>query len=289
MWGALEWLVVTPHLALVAAGVAVLTAARTASLRPPEHARAAAPARDLDPDELAYLAGGPHRVVETAVARLLRLGALEVRPGARVRRRAAEIPPGLDPLTRRVLDHADREASLARILTVHASDPEVGAVRHRLAAAGLRGDPDAARHRELATWWLTGICRAAEAGCVLIFGGLIVGIARTGAPPVSFGVLGVAIAAAVVLRLLRVAADPVPEPRYRTPAGLRALADARRAQKAGSRERRVALGGLAADSGVPLGWRASWWRWRGVLRRLAPVAAATVVIVVMLWVVLPLA
>lgn len=76
-------------------------------------------------------------------------------------------------------------------------------------------------------------------GCVVVLGGLSVGIARTGTSPVSFTVLGVAIAVTIVVRLLPFAAHPVPEPRFRTPAGIRALAlaSARRARPADARDR----------------------------------------------------
>lgn len=272
MWGVAEWLVVTPHLALLATAAVIVARARLASLRPP--APVAAPARDPDVEELAYLAGGPRRVVEVAVARLVRSGALELRPGARVRRRTAEIPASLDVLDRRVLDHAGREASLGRILDARAGDHEVAAVRQRVAAAGLRGDPATAEIRRRAAGRLVTLEHVGAVGCVVVLGGLFVGIARTGASPVSFAVLGVAIAATVVVRLLVFAADPAPEPPFRTPAGLRALADARR--RPGTRERRVALGGLAADPDVRLGWRGSWWRSRAVLLRLVPVAAVAV-------------
>lgn len=296
VWDAVEWLVVTPHLALLAAGAGIACWARVASLRPPGRAGdARRTRRDLDDDELAYLAGGSRRVVEVAVARLVRTGALEIRPRARVRPRPdarpdsrATTPPSL---AARILYHAAHEGSLSRILTVHRDDPEVTAVRHRLATAGLRGAPDAAPQRRRARRWVAALVGTAAAGCVLIFAGLLVGIARNGAPPVSFGVFTLALVVVILLRVLAGTVDPAPEPRYRTPAGIRALRDARRAPPGSSRDRRVALDGLSAAREMPLGWRRSWWRSRDVLGRLVPLvplAVATVVIVGIVRVLLPL-
>src|SRR5215218_9303820 len=159
VWDAVEWLVVTPHLALLAAGAGIACWARATSLRPPGGAGdARRTGRDLDDDELAYLAGGSRRVVEVAVARLVRAGELEVLPRARVRPRPdarpdarAAAPPGL---AARILYHAAHQGSLSRILTVHRDDPEVTEVRQRLATAGLRGAPDAAQRRRRARRWV---------------------------------------------------------------------------------------------------------------------------------------
>jgi hypothetical protein len=131
----------------------------------------------------------------------------------------------------------------------------------------------------------------AAAGCVLVFAGLLVGIARTGSPPVSFGVFTLALVVVILLRALAGTVDPAPEPRYRTPAGIRALRDARRAPPGSSRDRRVALDGLSAAPEVPLGWRRSWWRSRDVLARLVPLvplAAAAAAIVGIVLALLPL-
>jgi uncharacterized protein (TIGR04222 family) len=162
VWDAVEWLVVTPHLALLGAGAGIACRARLTSLRPPGRASAVhRTGRDLDDEELAYLAGGPRRVVEVEVARLVRTGALEVLPRARVRPRAAR--PGISPdvrpevrtaapsgLAARILHQAAHEGSLSRILTVRRDDPEVTSIRQRLAAAGLRGAPEAAQRRRRA-------------------------------------------------------------------------------------------------------------------------------------------
>lgn len=251
--GVVEWLVVTPHLLLAAGGAAVTAWAWLASLRAPGPA---APDNPLDVDELAYLAGGPRRVVEVAVARLVRSGELEVRPGARVRVRgsgggppgsgggpaagegtAAGSPDGVSSpavLDRRVLFHAVRDGSVARILAAHAGDPEVVAARDRLAVAGLVGDSAAAGLRRRARHTLVTLAELSVAAGVLVFAGLLIGIARTGASPVWFGVLGVAVTVTAGLTILVWVVDPRPMPRFRTAAGLRALARARRAPDRGT-------------------------------------------------------
>lgn len=319
-----------PHLLLGAAGVATAARAWVVSLRPPAGAR---PGGAPDVDGLAYLAGGPRRVVEVAVARLVRTGALEVAPGARVRVRgaapvaagrspgAAPAPPvasrgGTTPdvhvagpdravraprdtvlvpsvpsvssvpppvpsvpsatpvLDRRVRHHAGRESAVDRLLTAYADDPEVHAARTRLAAAGLVGDAAASGVRRRARRTLTAFAQVAGAAGALVFLGLLVGIARTGVSPLVFGVLGVAVVVTAGLGMLAWAVDARPAPRFRTSAGWRALAAARRGPTRGH-EWRVALDGLGAE--VPLGWRAGWWRARHVLRRLVPAAALALV------------
>ncbi|MGE3284662.1 MAG: TIGR04222 domain-containing membrane protein [Pseudonocardia sp.] len=294
-----EWLVLAPHLLLAAGGAAVAARAWLASLRPPGRAH---PGAQLGVDELAYLAGGPRRVVEVALARLVRSGALEVRPRARVRPRGAGAaasgsrpgasgagrrpapPPDAAPspdtplLDRRVQHHAGRDGAVRRILAAHTGDPEVVEARDRLAAAGLVGDPGAAAIRRRARRTLVTLTQVSAAAGVLVFVGLLIGIARTGTPPVWFGVLGVAVTVTAALGVLAWAVDSRPEPRFRTVAGLRALAAARRVSTSRAQDRRVALAGLAAD--VPLGWRAGWWRVQHVLQRLVPVAVVAVVIAV---------
>jgi uncharacterized protein (TIGR04222 family) len=305
-----------PHLLLAAGGAAVTAWAWLVSLRPPGRAH---PGAQVDVDELAYLAGGPRRVVEVSVARLVRSGSLEVRPRARVRprdpggaaarpirggapadpagrgggaqparradpARAAEpaggagAPPEVPVLDRRVLHHAGRDAAIGRILAARAGDPEVDAARDRLAAAGLVGDPAAAANRRHARRTLVTLTEVSAAAGALVFAGLVIGIARTGTSPVWFGVFGVAVTVTTVLGVLAWAVDPHPAPRFRTVAGLRALAAARQASTSRAQDRRVALAGLGAE--VPLGWRAGWWRARHLLRRLVPVAAVAVVIAV---------
>ncbi|MGE3255804.1 TIGR04222 domain-containing membrane protein [Pseudonocardia sp.] len=293
--GVAEWLVMAPHLLLAAGGAAVTAWAWAVSLRPPGRAH---PGAQPDVDELAYLAGGPRRVVEVAVARLVRSGALEVRARARVRprdpggaaarpirggapadpARGAGAPPDVPVLDRRVLHDAGRDGAIGRILAAHAGDPEVDAARDRLAAAGLVGDPAAAGNRRRARRTLVTLTEVSAAAGALMFAGLVIGIARTGTSPVWFGVLGVAVTVTAGLGVLAWAVDPHPPPRFRTVAGLRALAAARRASTSRAQDRRVALAGLGAE--VPLGWRAGWWRARHLLRRLVPVAAVAMVIAV---------
>src|SRR3569832_164558 len=70
-------------------------------------------ARDLDPYELAYLAGGPSRVVQTALTRLYLSGHVGLAPAGRTPVEAAPLPANASPVEVEVMS-ALRSGSLAR-------------------------------------------------------------------------------------------------------------------------------------------------------------------------------
>lgn len=127
--------------------------------------RADQPVRSLDMDELAYLAGGPRRVVETAVARLLTAG--ELRTSRRGTVTATAATNSRNPVDRAVvLDcrrYTNRTVSL--LISSVASDESIAAIGRRLEAMGLVVDPAAAKS-------------ALRKGTLPLWALLVIGVAR---------------------------------------------------------------------------------------------------------------
>jgi uncharacterized protein (TIGR04222 family) len=192
--------------------------------------------------ELAYLAGGPRRVVETAIAALVDSGAL--RPARRGTVRAVH-PAGTvaDPVQAAVLRAAEQGATtVPRLVDAVRTRSVLEPVRAKLVADGLLVEPSVARAR----------LRLAVAPLVMLFA---VGLTRcvNGVllhRPVGWLVLHLVVTA-VLVALFRWHRD-----RLRTLRGQRALHDARRGQEADDAPATVggmplavglvALGGLAA-------------------------------------------
>jgi uncharacterized protein (TIGR04222 family) len=103
------------------------------------------PRRPLSLEELAYLAGGPRRVTETAVTRLVESGALRLAPHGTVQ---AAGSPSRDPIDEAVLAEAQAGDSAVALVAMRAARQDVvTAVGHRLTDLGLIVDPRVARTR----------------------------------------------------------------------------------------------------------------------------------------------
>jgi len=91
----------------------------------------------LSTEELAYLAGGPKRVVETAVAGLVSRGDLHPSPGGYVR--AGRRVTAADPVARAVLADVDRfgRRSIRMLVDRVREKDAVGGIRDRLVRSGL--------------------------------------------------------------------------------------------------------------------------------------------------------
>ncbi|SDM68241.1 TIGR04222 domain-containing protein [Lentzea albidocapillata subsp. violacea] len=148
------------------------------------------PVRSLDMDELAYLAGGPRRVVETAVARLLTAG--ELRPSRRGTVQATSTMQSLNPVDRAVVTDCQRytNRTVNLMIPAVAEDGVVTAIGQRLEAMGLVVNPavakSALRKGSIALWvliviglarWVNGIAIGANIGWLtvqLVLTGLLI-------------------------------------------------------------------------------------------------------------------
>ncbi|MGI5501551.1 TIGR04222 domain-containing membrane protein [Lentzea sp. CA-135723] len=107
--------------------------------------RSTQPVRSLDMDELAYLAGGPRRVVETSVARLLTAG--ELRTSRRGTVQATSDTKSINHVDRAVITDAQRYTNRTVNLMIPsvAKDRVVTSIGERLREMGLVVDPDVAK------------------------------------------------------------------------------------------------------------------------------------------------
>jgi uncharacterized protein (TIGR04222 family) len=155
------------------------------------------PVRSLDMDELAYLAGGPRRVVETSIARLLTSGELRTS-----RRGTVQVTPNaqsLNQVDRAVITDGQRYTNRTVNLMIPAVSQEgvVTAIGQRLEDMGLVVNPDVAksalRKGSLVLWvllaigvvrWVNGIAISAPVGWLtlqlVITGALIWLLTRRG-------------------------------------------------------------------------------------------------------------
>jgi uncharacterized protein (TIGR04222 family) len=155
------------------------------------------PVRSLDMDELAYLAGGPKRVVETAIARLLTTG--ELRTSRRGAVQVTSTAQSLNPVDRAVIADSQRYVNRTVNLMIPAMsrDGVVLAIGQRLEDMGLVVNPavakSALRKGSIALWvllaigvvrWLNGITIDAPVGWLtlqlVITGVLIFVLTRRG-------------------------------------------------------------------------------------------------------------
>ena len=153
------------------------------------------PVRSLDMDELAYLAGGPKRVVETAIARLLTAG--ELRTSRRGTVAATALAKSTNPVDRAVITDSQRYTNRTVNLMVPsvARDGVVSSIGKRLEDMGLIVNPDVAKS-------------ALRKGSIVLWILLAVGIARW--------VNGIAVGAPVGWLSLQLAITPVLDlPRFK--------------------------------------------------------------------------
>lgn len=155
------------------------------------------PVRSLDMDELAYLAGGPKRVVETAVARLLTSG--ELRTSRRGAVQVTSSPHSVNPVDRAVIADSQRytNRTVNLLIPAVARDGVVLAIGRRLEEMGLVVQPEVAksalRKGSIALWvllvigvarWVTGLAIDAPIGWLsvqlVITGALIFLLTRRG-------------------------------------------------------------------------------------------------------------
>ncbi|MFS8101854.1 TIGR04222 domain-containing membrane protein [Lentzea alba] len=135
------------------------------------------PVRSLDMDELAYLAGGPRRVVETSVARLLTSG--ELRTSRRGTVSATANSQSVNAVDRAVMADSQRytNRTLGLMIPAVAKDDVVTAIGRRLEDMGLVVDPETAksalRKGSIALWvllaiglarWVNGVAIGAPVG-----------------------------------------------------------------------------------------------------------------------------
>ncbi|GHH63612.1 TIGR04222 domain-containing membrane protein [Lentzea cavernae] len=123
------------------------------------------PVRSLDMDELAYLAGGPRRVVETSIARLLTAG--ELRTSRRGTVQATSATQSLNQVDRAVITDSQRYTNRTVNLMIPAVAKEgvVTGIGRRLEDMGLLVNADVAKS-------------AVRKGSVVLWVLLAVGIAR---------------------------------------------------------------------------------------------------------------
>ncbi|MEU0882695.1 TIGR04222 domain-containing membrane protein [Lentzea sp. NPDC005914] len=123
------------------------------------------PVRSLDMDELAYLAGGPRRVVETAIARLLTAG--ELRTSRRGTVQATSATSSLNAVDRAVITDSQRytNRTVSLMIASVSKDDAVTAIGRRLEEMGLVVHPDVAKS-------------ALRKGSVLLWVLLAVGVVR---------------------------------------------------------------------------------------------------------------
>jgi uncharacterized protein (TIGR04222 family) len=150
LWGisgpAFLWLYLAGLALALAAAAAVRSAARrpTPPDAPPE----------LDELDLAFLAGGPRRVVETAIARLVDTGRLRTNRGGTLTATTDERQA--DPLDQLIMERAGRDgAGVATMVGAYAGSGVVTKRGDRLVANGLLVSPaEANRARRRAVFWL---------------------------------------------------------------------------------------------------------------------------------------
>ncbi|MGW6449240.1 TIGR04222 domain-containing membrane protein [Lentzea sp. NPDC055074] len=148
------------------------------------------PVRSLDMDELAYLAGGPRRVVETSIARLLTAG--ELRTSRRGTVQATSTTQSLNQVDRAVITDCQRytNRTVNLMIPAVAEDGVVTAIGRRLEDMGLIVNPavakSALRKGSLALWvllaigvvrWVNGIALGASVGWLtlqLVVTGLLI-------------------------------------------------------------------------------------------------------------------
>lgn len=148
------------------------------------------PARSLDMDELAYLAGGPRRVVETSIARLLTAG--ELRTSRRGTVQVTSTTQSLNAVDRAVITDSQRYTNRTVNLMIPAVAKEgvVTGIGRRLEDMGLLVNPDvvksAVRKGSVALWvllaigiarWVNGIAIGAAVGWLtlqLVLTGLLI-------------------------------------------------------------------------------------------------------------------
>lgn len=148
------------------------------------------PVRSLDMDELAYLAGGPRRVVETAIARLLTSG--ELRTSRRGTVQATSTTRSLNQVDRAVITDCQRytNRTVNLMIPAVAADGVVTAIGQRLRDMGLVVDPavakSALRKGSIALWvllvigfarWINGLAIGANIGWLtlqLVLAGLLI-------------------------------------------------------------------------------------------------------------------
>ncbi|MCG8923127.1 TIGR04222 domain-containing membrane protein [Lentzea sp. CC55] len=115
------------------------------------------PARSLDMDELAYLAGGPRRVVETSLARLLTAG--ELRTSRRGTVQVTSTTHSVNPVDRAVVTDGQRytNRTVTLMIPAVAQDDVVTAIGRRLEDMGLLVHPAVAKsalHKGCAALWV---------------------------------------------------------------------------------------------------------------------------------------
>ncbi|MCP2248776.1 TIGR04222 domain-containing membrane protein [Lentzea aerocolonigenes] len=135
------------------------------------------PVRSLDMDELAYLAGGPRRVVETSIARLLTSG--ELRTSRRGTVQVTSNAQSLNQVDRAVITDSQRytNRTVNLMIPAVAKDGVVTAIGQRLEDMGLVVNPDVAksalRKGSLVLWvllavgvvrWVNGVAISAPVG-----------------------------------------------------------------------------------------------------------------------------
>ncbi len=148
------------------------------------------PVRSLDMDELAYLAGGPRRVVETSIARLLTAG--ELRTSRRGTVQATSTTSSRNPVDRAVITDSQRYTNRTVHLMIRTlvEDDTVTAIGRRLEDMGLVVSPavakSALRKGSIALWvllaigvvrWVNGIAIDAPVGWLtvqLVITGLLI-------------------------------------------------------------------------------------------------------------------
>ncbi|GLY54583.1 TIGR04222 domain-containing membrane protein [Lentzea sp. NBRC 102530] len=159
--------------------------------------RSTQPVRSLDMDELAFLAGGPRRVVETSVARLLTAG--ELRTSRRGTVQATADTKSVNAVDRAVITDAQRytNRTVNLMIPAVAQDRVVTSIGERLREMGLVVDPDVAksalRKGTVGLWlllavglarWVNGIVIGASIGWltlqVVLTGLLILVLTRRG-------------------------------------------------------------------------------------------------------------
>lgn len=135
------------------------------------------PVRSLDMDELAYLAGGPRRVVETSIARLLTSG--ELRTSRRGTVQVTSTSRSLNHVDRAVITDSQRytNRTVNLMIPAVAKDGVVTAIGQRLEDMGLVVNPGVAksalRKGSIVLWvllaigvvrWVNGIAISAPVG-----------------------------------------------------------------------------------------------------------------------------
>ncbi|MCS7482760.1 TIGR04222 domain-containing membrane protein [Umezawaea endophytica] len=204
--------------------------------------RVGAPAGSVDVDELAYLAGGPRRVVEASLARLIEAEALRS-----TRRGTVGLigkPKATNAVDRAVLADAGRYSNrtLNLLMASVVQADAVKAVGTRLSGAGMLIEPSTAK-RELRVGALPMVVLFAI-GVVRWVNGIAIGA------PVGWLTLQLILTAVLVVLLTRSGSI------RRTAAGDRALEGARSgsraAASAGGVAGLVALGGLSAHPDLAL-------------------------------------